>query len=151
MMTFANPGHDGGPWSSNWKVVAATAGFVYFAVLLTGGELLGLARVTWLDPHFGRDKAVAIELVIILPFAWYASSVVANGMQVADGWLAVAVMAITTFLLTVLAYVALAAPPLVETSLTTNGSVELDVAFQAVVAALPFASRRALKKRSTTA
>ena len=150
MSAYMNPESHGHPWNANWKVVAATAGFVYFAILLIGAELLGVAREVWLDPMYGRDRAVAIELVVILPFAWYASSVVASGMELSVGWQAVAIMAVTTFLLTLAAYVALAAPPLVESNSLTSRSLGVDIAVQALVSALPFASRRALRRSSPT-
>jgi len=151
MSTFTNPGGRGEAWNSDWKVVAATAGLVYFAVLLAGAALLGMAREIWLDPLYGRDTAVAIELAVILPFAWYASVFVANGMQLSAGWPAVSIMAITAFLLMAAAYAALAAPPLVETGSLTNQSMVLDIAVQALVAVLPFASRRIRRKPPTTA
>jgi hypothetical protein len=149
MPTFSSAGRQGEAWNSDWKVVAAAAGFVFFAILLLGAELFGMARVAWLEPTFGHDKAVAIELVIILPVAWYASAVVASGMQVSPGWRAAAIMAVTTFLLMTAAYAALAAPSPTKADSLTNGSLGLDMAIQAVVSALPFASRRAMRKPST--
>jgi hypothetical protein len=107
-----------------------------------------MARVLWLEPTFGHDNAVAIELPIILPVAWYVSVVVANGMQLAPGWRAAALMAITTFLLMTTAHAVLAAPS--EAVSLTHGSWGLDMAIHAMVAALPFASRRVLRKPSTT-
>lgn len=50
MSTFSNAGRQGDSWNSDWKVVAATAGFVFFAILVLGAELLGIARVAWLKP-----------------------------------------------------------------------------------------------------
>lgn len=147
MATFSNAGRQGGAWNSDWKVVAVTAGFVFFAILILGAELLGMARVAWLEPTFGHDKAVAIELAIVLPVAWYASAVVASGMQVSPGWRAAAIMAITTFALMTAAYAVLSAPSPADS--LTNGSLGLDMAVQAVVSALPFASRRAMRKPST--
>jgi hypothetical protein len=151
MSLFAGTGRQGGVWNSNWKVVAATAGFVFFAILLGGAAVLDVARAVWLEPMFGRDAAVAIELAVILPFAWYASSVVAGGMQLSPGWRAAAVMALTTFLLMAGAYLALAATALAEPGSLTNGSLGLDIAVQAALSALPFASRRVLRPLDRTA
>jgi hypothetical protein len=149
MSTFTNAGRQGEAWNSDWKVVAVTAGLVFFAILLVGVELVGMARVAWLEPIFGHDKAVAIELTIVLPVAWYASAVVANGMQLSPGWQAAAIMAVTTFVLMLAAYAVLAAPPQTETGTLTHGSFGLDMAIQALVSVLPFASRRAMSKPST--
>ena len=121
MATFSNAGRQGGAWNSDWKVVAAPAGFVFFAILILGAELLGMSRVAWLEPTFGHGKAVAIELAIVLPVAWYASAVVASGMQVSPGWRAAAIMAITTFVLMTAAYAVLAAPSPADS--LTNGSL----------------------------
>jgi hypothetical protein len=148
--TFSNAGRQGDPWSSDWKVVAATAGFVFSAILLLGAALLGMARVAWLEPIFGHDKAVAIELTIALPVAWYASAVVASGMQLSPGWRAAAIMAVTTFLLMAAAYAVLVAPSSMGIDSLTHGSLGLDMVIQALVSALPFASRRVLRKPSTT-
>ncbi len=146
MSTSANAGRPGDAWNSDWKVVAATAGFVFFAILLLGAELFGMARVVWLEPVFGHHTAVAIELTIVAPLAWFASAVVASGMQLSSGWRAAAIMAATTFLLMTAAYAVLATPA--EADPLTNGSLALDMAIQAVVSALPFASRRVLRKPS---
>lgn len=150
MSTVSSTGRPGGPWHSDWKVVAATAGFVFFAILLLGAVLLGIVRVVWLEPGFGRDTAVAIELAIILPIAWCACAVVASGMQLAPGWRAASIMAVTTFVLMTAAYAVLAAPAQTEAGSLTNGSLRLDMAIQALVSALPFASRRVLGKPSPT-
>lgn len=148
MSTFTKAGRPGDAWNSDWKVVAATAGFVFFAILLLGAELLGIARVVWLEPTFGHRTAVAIELTIIAPVAWLASAVVASGMQLSPGWRAAAIMAATTFLLMTGAYAVLASPS--DADSLTNGSLGLDMAIQAAVSALPFASRRVLRKPSST-
>lgn len=150
MSASSNAERQGGTWNSDWKVVAATAGFVYFAILLVGTELLGMARAVWLDPRYGRDMAVAIELTIILPFAWYACAIVASRMKLSPGWRAAALMALITFLLTAGAYLALAAPSLEATSSLTDGSLGPDIAIQALLCALPFASRRAMRRPPTS-
>jgi hypothetical protein len=137
-------------WNSDWKVAAATAGFVFFAILASGAAVLGVARTVWLDPIFGRDAAVAIELTIILPFAWYASIVVVKGMQLSLEWQAAVIMAVTTFLLLMGAYVALAAAAFAEADPVTNGSLGLGIAVQALVSVFPLASRCVIRTSSTT-
>ena len=137
-------------WNSDWKLAAATAGFVFFAILVSGAAVLGMARAVWLDPIFGRDAAVAIELTIIVPFAWYACVMVVRGMQLSLGWRAAVIMAATTFLLLIGAYVALAAAALDEADSLTNGSLGLGIAVQALVSAFPLASRGITRKSSTT-
>lgn len=137
-------------WNSDWKVAATTAGFVFFAILVSGAAVLGMARAVWLDPIFGREAAVAIELTIIVPFAWYASVLVVRGMQLSLGWRAAVIMAITTFLLLMGAYVALAATGLAEADSLTNGSLGIGIAVQALVSAFPFACRGVMRKPRTS-
>lgn len=119
-------------WNSDWKVAARTAGFVFFAILVSGAAVLGMARAVWLDPIFGRDAAVAIELTIIVPFAWYASVLVVRGMQLSLGWRAAVIMAITTFLLLIGAYATRAAAARAQADSLTNGSLGIGIVVQAL-------------------
>lgn len=51
-------------------LAAATAGVVYFAVVLAIGVVLGIARVGGLVPWLGPTGAVLLEIPIILAASW---------------------------------------------------------------------------------
>lgn len=58
------------------------AGLAYFAAVFAVGFLLGVGRTLLMQPLAGPALAVAIELPIILGFAWFASAAVTRRLRV---------------------------------------------------------------------
>ncbi|MCM5570097.1 hypothetical protein M6I34_06220 [Burkholderiaceae bacterium FT117] len=64
---------------------ALVAGLAYFAAVFAAGFALGIVRTLLVQPLAGATLAVAIELPIIVGFAWFACRVLALRLRVPAG------------------------------------------------------------------
>lgn len=123
------------------------AGAVYFGLVFAAGFVLGTIRTIVLVPRLGELAAVAIELPVILVVSWWACGLVIQRLRPGDKSSARLVMAITAFLLLILAELALAMTMAGQTASAfvanwTTAAGALGLAGQAAFAAFPLVRHR---------
>jgi hypothetical protein len=99
-------GRTGGP--AGGVADGLIAGALWFAAVFAAGFALGVARTLWLAPALGEVGAVAVELPVILGFAWWTCGRLIRARRVA-GRGPRAAMGASAFALLMLAEAGLAA------------------------------------------
>lgn len=87
---------------------AIRAGVLYFLIVFAFGFVLGSIRTLYVAPRLGDFAAIALELPVMLAFAWIACRRLIAMVGVANGVLPRAVMSVTALILLLLAEQSLA-------------------------------------------
>ena len=103
--------------------------------------VLGAASRLWLVPEIGEAAAVALEITVMLPFAWRSSAFVARRYDISSVFPAGAIAACTAALLVSSADLVLLVlvDPAVRKSLLNHGWIEVRFVAQMLMAAFPLA------------
>ncbi|MEQ8434967.1 MAG: hypothetical protein RIA71_12065 [Oceanicaulis sp.] len=84
------------------------AGFVYFAVIIALGFVLGTIRTIFLTPALGQFGAVLLELPVMLTASWIVCGVIVRDLTPAPSLFQRAVMGASAFAFLMSAEIALA-------------------------------------------
>lgn len=88
--------------------LALRAGFVYFALIISAGLILGMLRVFVLLPRMAPSITVLIELPVILVICWFAAKWVVENFAVPAVFADRLVMGASAFVFLMLAELSLA-------------------------------------------